>query len=141
MNTRFFAEFLTVLSRRVNPCPGLDEVLSDCTLLLPEKASNSLRGRLAKNNSTLSLHDRILDVTYVPGGSGEEEVSNKKKDAEVEVSKKETDEEPKQEDNEQKRGRSKKFKFIDDDDEDEEDELNGDKSKYGKNHKNHLRKK
>ena len=30
---RFFAEFLTVLSRRVNPCPGVDD--KDCVDYAP----------------------------------------------------------------------------------------------------------
>ncbi|TRY78246.1 hypothetical protein TCAL_06746 [Tigriopus californicus] len=62
MNTRFFAEFLVVLSRKVNPDPGLadeEECQDDeCTNLI--KAN----GTVKPNNSSLSLHSQIIDLTY-----------------------------------------------------------------------------
>eukprot|EP00095_Tigriopus_kingsejongensis_P003608 maker-scaffold49_size462716-snap-gene-0.5 protein:Tk03608 transcript:maker-scaffold49_size462716-snap-gene-0.5-mRNA-1 annotation:"innexin inx2" len=59
MNTRFFAEFLVVLSRKVNPCPNLeDDDCGECEVLFKGN------GELAKNNSSLSLHDQIVDLTY-----------------------------------------------------------------------------
>lgn len=62
MNTRFFAEFLVVLSRKVNPDPGLvdDEDCHDdeCTNLM------KTNGTIQANNSSLSLHSKIVDLTY-----------------------------------------------------------------------------
>jgi len=77
MNKRFFAEFLTVLSRRVNPCPGLD---LDCE----DERLEGVTDGLKKCQSTLSLHSRILDLTYDPGedigGGGEEKKEEEKED-------------------------------------------------------------
>ena len=82
MNTRFFAEFLVVLSVQVNPCPGI-EPDDDCIPLVQDFQRKN--GKLPHNNSTLSLHSRILDLTYVPSvppapGGGEGEKKKEKKE-------------------------------------------------------------
>ena len=85
MNTRFFAEFLVVLSRKVNPCPGLTDAdccEDDSCTKFAACDGQLVDGRLPKNNSTLSLHSRILDLTYesgVPKDKEEEKKAAKKK--------------------------------------------------------------
>ncbi len=58
MNTRFFAEFLVVLSRRVNPCPGVDDGDDSGDCCSTTKPLVEANGTLHKNNSTLSLHSK-----------------------------------------------------------------------------------
>ena len=57
MNNRFFAEFLVVLSRRVNPCPGLDA--DDCEFLIHTKDNGGLKNYHNKcEPDAISLHSR-----------------------------------------------------------------------------------
>ncbi len=83
MNTRFFAEFLVVLSRRVNPCPGLDDGCDEddscAKMFAADGTAMMMDGRLPRNNSTLSLHSRILDLTYESGVPREKQEEDKKK--------------------------------------------------------------
>ena len=86
MNRRFFAEFLTVLSRRVNPDPEIieeEEELENMSICPPLPASampsnlsiNSpekknllkpgVNNKFGKRNmSMISLHSKVFDLTF-----------------------------------------------------------------------------
>ncbi len=108
MNTRFFAEFITVLSRKVNPCPNVsssmkrryndednDDIDSCCkytatvSLMNPPNANGGCN--LPRAVSEISLHNKVLDITF---DAEEEDKDNKEE-------KKEKEEEPKKEEEEE----------------------------------------
>ena len=83
MNRRFFAEFLTLLSRRVCPDPEVEEQEEEeedmCPPLPREKQYsmdlNSIEGKMAlkpgnlskfgkKNLSSITLHSKVFDLTF-----------------------------------------------------------------------------
>lgn len=85
MNRRFFAEFLTLLSRRVNPDPEVDDEEEEeeedmCPPLPREKqfsvdytgsggvVKQSKTGTLSKfgkkNLSSITLHSKVFDLTF-----------------------------------------------------------------------------
>jgi hypothetical protein len=86
MNRRFFAEFLTLLSRRVNPAPILegeegeqDDEMSDMCPPLPRQKSmdgftvgdgkhhpvkTGLDKFGRKNLSSITLHSKVFDLTF-----------------------------------------------------------------------------
>ena len=60
---------------QVNPCPGINDDEADCSPLL----MNNVPKKIAKNNSSLSLHSRIVDVTFDADDGGKPEPEPKKK--------------------------------------------------------------
>ena len=88
MNRRFFAEFLTLLSRRVNPDPEIideeeEEEMENCMPPLPTREISNLSinqlnnpekknllkpvpgyFRTKRNASMISLHSKVFDLTF-----------------------------------------------------------------------------
>ena len=75
MNRRFFAEFLTLLSRRVNPDPNVDDDEENEDILKrmqkPIRGTNSTMdltgkpGKFGKKNlSSITLHSKVFDLTF-----------------------------------------------------------------------------
>ena len=73
MNRRFFAEFLTLLSRRVNPDPNVDddEENEDILKQMQKPKTNSVMdltgkpGKFGKKNlSSITLHSKVFDLTF-----------------------------------------------------------------------------
>ncbi len=113
MNRRFFAEFITVLSHRVNPCPGVkihspggnseaDE--ADCAPFANEN------GEFARCESGISLHSKIVDMLYdedYVGGGGDDGGKEKK---EKDDDKKDKEEEKKKDDSKGRKDQTKRFR-------------------------------
>ena len=101
----------------MNPCPDVEENDSECQLI--DKAN----GFVAKNNSTLSLHSKIYDLTYDSGAPEEEKKEKKKEEPEEKKEEEEKAEEKGElEESPSKKNARCKKKFLDGSDEEDCDD-------------------